>query len=437
MRLHRIASGVLPLSWLLSSPAAGLAPAQPADEIAVAFGAAQAPPLERFVELARQRAPRLRELAALVAAARERVEPAGALGDPMIEARLENMGLDRVTIGEEEMSRFEVAVRQALPYPGKREARREVARAEAERMLAELVAAEREVVLEVQETYARLYAADREIALLDAVHELLELLAATVTSRYSTGEVDQEAVLKVQLQISRHDQIREGVIQGREQLAAELRRALDFPVGLSVGRVDALDSAPLPAGDLAARAIDESPQVAVRGAAVAAAERRLAVERLELRPNFSVAAGLAYRGDLDPGIGLGLGIELPFWRKHRQEPLIRAAEHEFAAAREARRQGELAARGEAESLLAAWARLERRIRLSDEAILPQSAAAFDAARFAYLTARADFSTAVEDLGLWLEARVDRARLEAERFSTRAALLALLRLDSPNSEGSLP
>jgi len=402
------------------------------------FASYEAPPAARLIELARQRSPRLAELSARIAAAEEKIAPAGALANPMVEARLENMSLDEWMVGDDEGSQIMFGASQALPYPGKREARRQVARAELGQALAERAAAERSLALEVERLVADLYAADRELELLDAVHELLQMLASTVAARYGVGEADQEAVLKIQLQISRHDQFREGVLQMRQQGEAELRRALALPAGTPIGRIRQLVAEALPPGDLAVRAPSEAPEVAVARAAVVVAERRLDLERLELRPDFSVNGGVMYRGDLDPGVVAGLGVELPLWRRRRQLPLIRAAESELAAARHAEQSAQLAALAEAEAQLAAWRRVERRLALSSEGILPQSSAALDAARSGYLTARSDFSTVVEDLSLWLEGRVEHARLEAERYATRAALAALVREDvAPAAEGGQP
>ena len=407
----------------------------------------EAPPLAELLAMVRQRSPRLAALAARLAAAGERVEPPGALANPMVEARLQNIGLDRLSLGDEEMSMLELGVRQALPYPGKRAARRAAARTDAAAVSAELAAAGRELEREVTALVGRLYALDRERGALEEAHELLELLTATVAARYAAGEAEQEAVLEVQLELSMHDERRIEVAGERAEAEAELRRLLDLPAGSPVGEVRSLPRvAPLPESVPAAAAA-RAPGIAVRRAAEVAGERRVEVERLELRPDFSVGGGIGLRGSYDPALLLGFGVELPFWRRSRQEPLIRAAEHDLAAAREERREAEIAARSEAERLLGAWWRLAGQLRLSAEAILPQSSAAFDAARSSYLHGRGEFSTVIEDYARWLDARVRHARLEAERLAVRAALAALLDeegagivapgLPTPSSEGAQP
>ena len=65
--------------------------------------------------------------------------------------------------------------------------------------------------------------------------------------------------------------------------------------------------------------------------------------------------------------------------------------------------------------------------------MPQTSAAVDAARSAYLAGRGDFSTVVEDFELWLEARTELARREADRFATWAELEAVLGCEGRNRE----
>jgi outer membrane protein TolC len=154
---------------------------------------------------------------------------------------------------------------------------------------------------------------------------------------------------------------------------------------------------------------------------VVAAERRLAVARLDLKPDFVPAAGFASRGSLGPVLTLRFGVELPLWKKRKQEPMIGAAEEELEMARQEARDAETMARAEAARLAARLVQAERQVLRFREAIVPQTSSALDAARASYLAGRGDFSTVIEDFELWLEARVQLARREADRFSAWAEL----------------
>ncbi|MCL4839586.1 MAG: TolC family protein, partial [Thermoanaerobaculia bacterium] len=290
---------------LAAAAAAGTHPAAPSGADPLAAGeqtAAAAPSLAALQTRARERSPRLAELAARLAAAREEIAPAGALADPMVEVRLQNMGLDRWSVGSEPMSMLETGVRQGLPYPGKRAARRAAAAAEAETLAAELAASEREIAREVAALYARLFALDRERLLVEQAGELVDLLLATLTSRYAAGEEDQAALLAVQLE-------RTGLAERQVEVAGEraeaeglLRGLLDLPPGTPIGPVEELPAlAPLPAG-IAEAAARLAPEVAVRRAEAEIARRGEELARLDLKPDFSLAAGLGWRGDDDPAL---------------------------------------------------------------------------------------------------------------------------------------
>ncbi len=387
-------------------------PAEPAQE---------APAVEELVARALERAPALAARRAAVAAARLMEVPATALPDPMVEGMLQNADFPDYTVGSEDMSMAGVELRQPLPYPGKRRARGEAAAAATALRAAELAAEERRVAAAVRILYARLYALDRERETLAAARELVELLAATAAARYATGESEQEAVVKAQLQVSRLGEQLDDLAAERAATAAELDRWLDLPAGPPLGDVAALPAPPPSAPGPEESALAAAPEVAVARAAVAAAERRLAVARLDLKPDFAPAAGLASRGSLGAVLTLRVGVEIPFWRQRKQGPMVRAAEEELEMARQELRDAEAVVRVEAARLGARRLQAERQVLRYREAILPQSSTALDAARSSYLAGRGDFSTVIEDFDLWLQARVQLARREADRFAAWAEL----------------
>ncbi len=416
---------------LLAVTAAGDAAGQPlqlpvpaGDEVpghARPIGEAPLRTVDALVREALQRAPSLAAARARLAAAREMVAPAGALPDPMAELMLTDVGFPRWSVGGDAMSMLGPEFRQALPYPGKRAARRAAAAAEAAARGAELEALRREVIAQVRTMYARVYALDKERETLAAAQELLDLLAATVAARYAVGEAEQEAVVKAQLARSRLGERLDDLDAERAALVAGLNRLLDRPGHTPLGEVEALPPVSPPGDDWGALAAAASPAVALRQAEVAAAQGRLEVARLELKPDLRAAGAFGYRSGFDPAVTLRFGVEWPLWRRQKQEPMLRAAERELEMAHAELRDAEAVARAEAARLRAGWERVERQLRRLREAIVPQSSAAIDAARASYLAGRGDFSTVIEDFQLWLDARTQLARREAERFVIWAEL----------------
>jgi outer membrane protein, heavy metal efflux system len=399
-----------------------------------------APPVEELVAAALTRSPALAALRAQVAASRHRELPAAAaLADPMVEATFQDVSFPRYTVGKDENSMLAIEIRQGLSYPGKRAARRDAARAETAGREAELARLERSVAAQVRAAYARLFALDGETTSLGAARELLEVLSATASSRYSAGQAEQEALLKAQIEVSRLDERVADLQAERAAAVAELSRLLDRPGAEPLGPVVSLPPVAVPHGGLEALAEARSPEVAVRRTGVEVAERQLAMARLDLRPDLSAGAGLGLRGGLDPVVTLRFGVELPLWRRQKQLPLVAAAEAELEAAQHQLRDAQAMARSAAARLAARFFAAEGQIRLYREAILPQTSAAIDAARASYLAGRGDFTTVGQDFNLWLDARKQLAGREADRFATWAELDELTQLGAPAAapEGPLP
>jgi outer membrane protein TolC len=332
------------------------------------------------------------------------------------------------------MSMVELEVRQDLPWPGSRRGRREVASAEAAAVEVEGVGADRALEREVSETYARLYALDQRLARLDDAHELMEVLVAAVDLRFGAGESGAAEALAMRLELSEHDAEREAVAAERAAAAARLREALALPAGTPIGRVGALPAATAPPADFVRLVPRVAPAALAAEARALAATRRAELARLELRPELSVAAGLGWRDGLDPMVYAGAGVELPLFRAGRERPRVDAAVDEASAMASDAHALRLALRAEAEALAAAWRRLERRRALYDEALMPQSSAAFDAARAAFLAGDRELASLLEALERWLEIRIERAEIEAERFAVGAAVAALI---GPTPTGELP
>ncbi len=383
-----------------------------------------APPVGELVALALDRSPSIEAVEERLAASREMVAPAGALPDPMVELVLQNAGFPRFTVGSMEMSMIGPQVRQSLPYPGKREARRQSAQAVVAVRADELERVRRRLVVEVRTLYARVFILDRERAELDSARELLDLLAETAVIRYGVGGTEQEAVVKAMLEVSRLAERADDLTAERALLVAGLNRLLDRPGRQPLGEVRALPPVEAPPLPWEQAALAASTEITIARSAVAAAEKRLDVARLDLKPDFLTGAGLGLRGGLEPVLTLSFGLEWPLWRRTKQEPMIRAAEHELKLARAELREAEAVARSEAARLEADWQRAELQIVRYREAIVPQTSAAVDAARSSYLTGRGDFSTVIEDFELWIEARVELARRQADRYTVWAELQAL-------------
>ena len=394
---------------------------------------AAAPSVEELVAEALRRAPSLAALEARLDAATQVVAPAGALPNPTVEVMVQDAGFPSWTVGEEEMSMIGPQISQGIPFPGKQGARRSVAEAEVHVREGDLERLRRQVVEEVRDTYAVLYALDHEHRILGGGKDLADLLSATVAHHQMTAESDQEAAFKARLVLSRIEERLEDLHAERSMAVARLNRLLDRSGNAALGRVDSLASPVAPVLPWDSLAVAVSAEVTTARASVEAARRRVRVAELDLRPDLMLGAGVGFRGDRDPVVSFRLGVELPIWQFGKERPLIRAAKAEYAASLADLREAEAGARSEADALRADWERVLRQVVRYQQSFVPQSSLAFDAARAAYLGDRGDFSTVIEDLNIWLEARTGLARWESERFRAWARLETLLTPAFPASD----
>jgi outer membrane protein, heavy metal efflux system len=386
-------------------------------------GQTSAPSVEDLVQRGVGRYPSVLALRRRLAAAREEVEPAGSLPDPMIGAMYQSVGKPWNPMGPMSMGQIEFT--QPLYYPGKRAVRRRAAWAETSVRSAEVLDLQWAIATEIRSSYARIYALDRETESVGAAHDLVRTLGEAVAGRYAAGRAEQESVLKIELERFRLDERSADIVAERAGLVATLNRLAERETGEQFGIVRDLPTGLNIPPNVVNLALAGAPAVAVRRAAIQAARDRLEAAQLETRPNFLVGVSAGSTVDALPVFTARFGVEVPMWKGDKQEPMARAARLQLDAA-----QAELAAteaeiRAAAARLIARWERDNRQVERYEQAILPHTSSALHAATAAYVSGQGDFSNLIEDFELWLDARVSLAQRRAERFTTWAEVQALI------------
>lgn len=432
-----------------------------------------APPIEALIAEALARNPEIRAAEARSEAARAAARPAGILPGPMFETYLDDESFPRYTVGTSEFSLLGLEFRQVLPHPARRRAERAAAASEAEIPGVAAVLAIRRITAGVRGSYARIFALDQADEAWRAGRELLDLVAATAANSYGAGQGGQGEVARAQLERLHAEERRIEIAAERRAAEAELGRWLGRSGPATIGPVAALP--PLPplfrpaaeegtaaataaatavaastgrpaaapthlsfgggadANGRSARAVAAAPEVQLRRAALAAAEKRAALAALAGKPDFTAGAGIGTRGGLDPMVALRFGVQLPSWRNARAAALAAAAASEVEAARADLSAAEIDAQAQTARLAAEIARSGEIAYHLEQALLPQARFAFDAARSDYLAGRGDLSGALAAFSAWIDARSDLAQAQAAHYTATTELAALL---GPPSESTL-
>lgn len=382
-----------------------------------------------LLEHARVHNPAFAADSAVAAAARERVEPAGALPDPRFQVELMDItnamrgGSTTLLPGEVGETRYRII--QPLPGWGKRSLSAQAASVRAEQAHANRDAAWRDLAAAIERAWLRYYAADREAVLNRDGLALLRDLEEITLSRYRLGLLPQQAVLRAQREISAQRLKLIAVEQRRRGEAAALNALLGRAPDGELAAPLAPESLPA-ARDLAslmARVRAEHPAILAEARGIDAA--RLERDRTwrDRYPDFGI--GLTHnrpRGGSDSW-DVMLEVTIPLQQSSRRARereaalMVTAADAKHAAAA-AKLLGELG------TAYAAFDSGGETLRLLRGGLLPQVEATRDATRAAFANDRAEFDAVLDAEQQLVETRLAILRADIE---TRMAMSEIERL----------
>ena len=393
---------------------------------------AASPVLSALIDEALKNNPELRAAAKEAEAAGERVRPAGALEDPMLEAGLLNVPVQPWRLNREDMTMKMLGLSQKLPYPGKRALREQVAAKDAESLKYGLRETGNRVVRDVKLAYFDLALTGETIRQLKSNRLVLEQFLRIAESRYAVGQAAQAEVLKAQTQLNRMNEELLRMERERPVTEAELARLLGR-------RGDAAPiAAVLPGIGAETFTLESLQQEALRGrpqllglqSVIERSAKALELAHKEALPDFDVrfsygqrerdALGMP-REDL---VSLTVAMNLPVWRKDKIEPRIAEAEAMREQTLEVQRaqQNEVLAKLRQQAAIADQSR--KSVQLYQTGILPQARLVVEAALSAYRVSRVDLLMLLDSQMTLFGYEISRAR-ELVNFNKALAEIELL------------
>ncbi len=337
-------------------------------------------------------------------AAEQRIKPAGALEDPMLEAGVINLPVPSGSFRREDMTMKMLGLSQKLPYPGKRGLREDVAAKEAELVGYGYGETVNRVRREVKIAYFDLAFVAESTRLVTQNKLVLEQFLKIAESRYTVGLGTQADVLKAQTQLSKMVDELIRLDRERPSVEAELARALgrrSTVIALDAAQVPELRAVALDFGTLRDAAVKNRPQLLGLQTAIERAGKALELARKDYYPDFE--ARLAY-GQRDPTlmgdrrddmVSFTLAINLPVWRDTKRGPRVAEAVAIREQALEMYRAQENELTSKLRQQMAMAEQSAKSHRLYASTILPQARLTVEAALSAYRVSRADFLTLMD------------------------------------------
>lgn len=387
-------------------------------------GAAIGGNVESLLAFARERHPEFAAMRHEAAAATARIEPAGALPDPMFGIELRDFATpdSGPNLLPARVGSTRYTVTQNLPWFGKRDLKRGIASAGADEAQGRAAATWVDLAWQIKQAYAQHHL---HLASLRYGREslgLLEQLAQIAQVRYAGGLVPQQDVIRAQTE---HAALRSelAMLEGEnEQTAARMRALLGSLSGMRLLPPERLRGMPPPArldaAALEARLIERNPRLAADAARIDVAEKSRELAYKNRYPDFNVGLASIQSRDRVTGWDLMFEINIPLQQDSR-----RAQERESERLLDAARSRKEATLNQAQAELAeslAALRTARRVEeLASTSLLPQAELTLQAALAGYETGKVDFASVLDAQRQIRKAKVDLVRARVLQELRRA------------------
>lgn len=405
------------------------------------FGTASAQdvPLGRTVEslldYAKSHNPEYAAMRLEAEAANERVNPAGALPDPVLRTELQDItnysqetGGGNLNVLPSRVGSTKYTVMQSLPFWGKRDLKRQAAEAEAQAAQGKSELIWTEQAARIKTAYAQYLAVARLIRLNREVIDLIDRVEQISQARYAGGLAPQQDAIRAQVE---RTSMRNELIQMETEhhhTRTRLNALLARPAQAPLADPEQLRPVPSPAKlDYAAledRLRSKNPQLFTDDAKIRAAEKSRALTYRNRYPDFIVGVSPIQTGNRVNEWMLMFELNIPLQQESRRSQ-EREAEKMLDAAKarkEATANQLLADLSENLSGIDASRRLEQ---LAQTSLLPQAELTFKAALSGYETGKVDFATLLDAQRQILKAKQDVIKAQAEQQGRLADIERLI------------
>jgi outer membrane protein TolC len=376
--------------------------------------------VQSLLEYARAENPELAAMRAEAQAAAQRVQPAGALPDPVLRVELMNInnyGSDAgFNLLPSKVGETRYTLMQMLPAWGKRDLRRDVASADVQQATARTSAAWTELAMKIKTGYARYFLAAGNERLTREILDLMARVEQIAQARYAGGLVAQQDAIRAQIEqttmrselIMQDSEKRQVRARLNALLARDAAAPLAEPLALRpLPAVSALESAAL-----AQRARANNPQLQAEAARVQGAEKNRELTRRNRYPDFNVGIFPSQMGSRITTWGVMVELNIPL-----QQTTRRSQEAESEAMLEAARSKSRALANQlvgdlGENLAALDAARSSEALVTNQS-LPQSELSLRSAIAAYENGKLDFTALLEAQRQIRKTRLDRLKAQVE------------------------
>jgi len=380
--------------------------------------------LRLLLEEALERSPRLGRLEAEAAAVEKRRPQVKALPDPTATLTWFVMSPE-TRVGPQRAS---VNLTQKFPWFGTLELDEQATMWDAVASRAKLEAARFELLTAARTDYHELQFLEVERRMVEEDRATLEHYAELALARYASGVGLDQAVIKIQAEITRTETRLLNLAARRATVAARINALRDRPqtTPVVVAESEGRRASTLNLQELRRRALEARPEIAAASAAVEAAGLRVESTKKSYSPNVVVGLNYAYVsrrndevGRLNPPedngkdiLGLTGGISLPIWRSSLDAGVEERVQNRLAA-EEGRREVTAVIDSELGDLVHRIPLLEEQASLYDSVLVVQAEQSLQSAESAYAAGTVNALDLLDAERVLLQVRIAAERVRSD------------------------
>lgn len=354
-------------------------------------------------------------------AAEARPVQARSLANPMASVVYTNDGWSP-SLGTKDMTTLAFMGSQDLPFPGKLRLKGEIRTVEAGQFGQQVERTKLSLTAAVKRAYYGLLLARDRLDLIREQEEFWKQIESVARARYSVGQGAQQDVLRVQIEVTRIEQLRSEQAAEEEIRVAEINRLLSRPAASPLETPGHLGLRPLE-GDLEGLVkwtSDISPELKNARLSTEKGSLGVSLAQKEFKPDFNLQAAYMNRGGLDPMLLAGVGISLPIYRS-RLKGAVAEAEAQLRSSQSLVQSVELQLRFRTQERVTQIRTTERISKLYSEGVVPQGRMSVEAAIANYQTGKVPFIAVLEALTTLYNDRGTLLTLLANHEKIRASL----------------
>ncbi len=352
----------------------------------------------------------------------------GTLPDPRLRLGMFNVPLDSFSTTEDPATQLRIGVQQEFPRGDTTDLKQQQSRWLAQAALAQADDEALKLRLDVRETYLNLYYEIHAGRIVRETRELFKKLVKITEDQYAQGRVNQQDVIRADLELSRLDD-RATKIRGNED---EFRAQLAQWIGDTAWQPidEALPAVPeVPDTDDINVLLTQHPAVRAETAKVEASLTMTEVARQDYKPG--VGAFVEYRkrfgenpdgSDRSDMMAAMVTMDIPLFTENRQDKRVAAREQSANAARYARDDTLRELKRKLEKDQAIYRRLSERERIYKNKLINSASSNAQASLNAYQSGVTEFTTLMRAGITELDVRLENLRIEVDRLRARARLL---------------